>query len=107
MAGGAGAGGGAEGGDAEVGEDGELDEGMGGVGATATGGGGAGGGGRALHLLSFPRQLKLSVGSGMEDMSSNPLDRSELSTLGIPPTDSPTVQPGRHPWVHRPSITSR
>jgi hypothetical protein len=36
-----------------------------------------------------------------------PFDQSELSILGIPPTASPKVRPGRHPWVNRPSVSRR
>jgi len=36
-----------------------------------------------------------------------PFDQSELSILRIPPTVLPTIRPGRHPWVNRPSMSRR
>ena len=36
-----------------------------------------------------------------------PFDQSEPYISRIPPTDSPTVRPGRDPWVNRPLISGR
>jgi len=36
-----------------------------------------------------------------------PFDQSELSVSNIPPTNSPTVRPGRDPSANRPSIPRR
>jgi len=48
-----------------------------------------------MHVATS--SLKLSVGSGVEDMVSIQLEQSELSVSKIPPTDSPEVRPGRDP----------
>ena len=34
-------------------------------------------------------------------------DQSELSVTRIPPTASPKVRPGPHPWVNKPSFSRR
>ena len=51
------------------------------------------------HVLNMPTQRCLNSMSGLitKVWYRMPFDQSELSISKIPPTDSPTVRPGRHP----------
>ena len=63
----------------------------------------------AQALTPQPKSLLLNSVSGLVSKVwyRIPFDQSELSISKIPPTDSPTVRPGRHPRVNRPSISRR